>query len=167
MAASTPRPETIARLMRKLADRMDDQGDKVVRRAPILAARGWPTSTNGAEGGRSSDATSSTERSALNPGPFDGVDERLRNQLRVAFWVSMEIHASFDLIMAHASDDDPVPAGTGPCQVVGCDHVCNPRKNPNDRLRSGYCRRHYNRWIRLGRPDRGLFERFTEAEDVA
>jgi hypothetical protein len=164
---NTPTPTVLARNLRQLADRLDDEGDKAVRRAAVLAARGWPVSVNGSEGGRSSDPTSSTERAALNPGPFDGIDYRMRTQLSNLGVSVILLHASLDLVMAHASDDDPIPAGTGSCQVVGCDHICNPRKNPNDRLKAGYCPKHWRRWLRQGRPDRGWFERYTETEDVA
>jgi hypothetical protein len=162
-----PRPAVLARNLRQLADRLDDEGDRAIRQAPILAARGWPTSVNGSEGGRSSDPTSSTERAALKPGPFDDIDNRIARQLCYLWAGILHLHASLDTVMAHASDHDPVPPGTGPCAVDGCHHICQPRKNPNDRLRAGYCPKHHKRWLRLGRPDRSWYERFTETEDVA
>jgi hypothetical protein len=162
-----PKPTVLARNLRQLADRLDDEGDRALYRAPILAARGWPASTNGTDGGRTADPTSSTERAALNPGPFDGIDYRMRAQMSNLWAGIVFLHATLDTVMTHASDDDPIPAGTGPCQVVGCEHVCNPRKNPNDRLKAGYCPKHWRRWLRQGRPERGWFERYTETEDVA
>jgi hypothetical protein len=164
---NTPTPLVLARSLRQLADRLDDEGERAMRRAPILAARGWPVSVNGSEGGRSSDPTSSTERAALNPGPFDGIDYRMRTQLSNLAVSIVLLHASLDTVLTHASDDDPIPAGTGPCRVERCDHICNPRKNPNDRLKAGYCPKHWRRWLRMGRPDRGWFERYIETEDVA
>jgi hypothetical protein len=164
---STPTMTELARNLHQLAYRLEDQGDKAIRRAVILAARGWPVSTNGTDGGRSSDPTSSTERAALNPGPFDGIDYRMRTQMSNLMASIVFLHGTLDVVMAHASDDDPVPSGTGPCQVIACDHVCNPRKNPNDRIKAGYCPKHWRRWLRQGRPDRGWFERYTETEDVA
>jgi len=162
-----PAPSVLAKNLRQVADRLDDQGNRAIRQAIVLAARGWPATTNGIDGGRTADPTSSTERAALNPGPYDDIDNRLARQLQAAWHCCLELHASIDMILAHANDDDPIPPGTGICAVEGCDHVCNPRKKPDDRLRSGYCPKHYKRWVRLGRPERGSYIRFTETEDIA
>ncbi len=169
-----PLPAVLARNLRQLADRLDDEGDHAIRRAPILAARGWPTNLNGTDGGPSSDATSSTERAALNPGPYDDIDNRLHRQLNLCGLTVRLIHSSLDTLQVHKCKDtdcmicaDTFPGGTGPCPVELCDHVCNPRKKPDDRLRAGYCPRHYRRWLRQGRPDRGWYEHTTETEDIA
>lgn len=154
-------------VLRQLADRLADEGERAVCRAYEIAARGYPSSTNGSEGGRSSDPTSSTERAALNPSMFDDIDGRLKEHLRVCGWAARKVHDNLNVIMSHAPDDDPVPPGAGKCPVAGCGHNCNPRKKPDDRLRAGYCPKHYRRWCRLGRPDRGMFERYIETEDVA
>jgi hypothetical protein len=98
---------------------------------------------------------------------FDDIDGRLREHMRLCWYMAVKIHANLDVIMSHAPDDDEIPPGTGPCAVEGCDHVCNPRKKADDRLRAGFCPRHYKRWCRLGKPDRGWFIRYTETEDVA
>jgi hypothetical protein len=160
-------------VLRQFTDRLADEGDRAIRSAAILAARGWPTTTNGTDR-RSADTTTSTERAALEPGPWDDVDNRLARQLRLLFATVMQTHATFDLVATHVCTDsdcdicaDIVPGGTGRCAVDGCDHTCNPRKNPNDRLRAGFCPRHHKRWLRLGRPDRGRYIRFTETEDAA
>jgi hypothetical protein len=117
---NAPTPTVLARNLRQLADRLDDEGDRAVRRAPILAARGWPTSTNGNEGGRSSDPTSSTERAALNPDPrFDDIDGRLREHMRLCWYMAVRIHANLDVILSHAPDDDYVKPGTGVCDRCG------------------------------------------------
>jgi hypothetical protein len=156
-----PRPAVLARNLRQLADRLDDEGDRAMRQAPILAARGWPTTTNGTDGGRSSDPTSSTERAALKPGPFDGIDEQLAQQLNLTGHVVNRIHDSLDIILTHASDDDPIRPGSGPCRVDACHHICNPAKNQDDRLRSKYCPSCYKRYLRMGKPDKTWFERVT------
>ena len=162
-------PSELARILRPLADRLDDEGDKAVRRAPILAARGYPASTNGSEGGRSSDPTSSTERAALNPDPrFDDIDGRLREHMRLCGAMAVMVHANLDVIMSQGTDEDYIRPGTGACQVEGCDHICNPEKNQNDRLKLGrFCPRCYKRWDRWGRPDKDWFERHGMTEDVA
>lgn len=156
--ASPPTPTDLARNLRQLADRLDDEGDKAVRRAPVLAARGYPASTNGSEGGRSSDPTSSTERAALNPGMFDDIDGRLREHMRLCWYMAVKIHANLDVIMSHAPDDDPVPVGTGRC--LRCEKFCRPDdKRPHNRIRAGFCPACDTAWRRAGKPDRGIFIR--------
>lgn len=53
--------------------------------------------------------------------------------------------------------------GTGPCQACGdwCTGV-----DP-DRLKAGYCPRHYQRWVREDRPDRIEFQQRVKAETPA
>jgi hypothetical protein len=160
---NTPTPLVLARSLRQLADRLDDEGERAMRRAPILAARGWPVSVNGSEGGRSSDPTSSTERAALNPGPFDGIDYRMRTQLSNLAVSVVLLHASLDTVLTHASDDDPVPVGTGRC--LRCDRFCRPdARNPHNRIRAGFCPACDTGWRRAGKPDRGTFIRSYIAE---
>jgi hypothetical protein len=131
--------------------------------AELLAARGWPAAASGT-GPRSSDPTSSTERAAgtlsetreLSPPLFTGVDEQLSKHLRLIWLTGLNVQRTVTNILAHAPDDDPVPAGSGSCRR--CEHFCRPDKDQNDRIRSGYCRTCYNRWYYLGRPDRSSFE---------
>lgn len=178
MVASPPPPVELIPVLRQLAelrpilrqlvDRLDDQGDKAVRRAFELAARGYPASTNGNEGGRSSDSTSSTERAALNPSRFDDIDGRLSAHLRMCAYFAKLTHDNLNVIMSQGSDEDYVRPGTGKCQVEGCEHICNPEKNQHDRLKLGrFCPRCYKRWDRWGRPDKDWFERHGTTEDVA
>lgn len=47
-----------------------------------------------------------------------------------------------------------------PCRICGL----TPSGLGEDRLKSGYCPRHHQRWIRAGRPDRGRFETQQKAE---
>lgn len=117
-------------------------------RAHLLAEHGYPAGTLG-NGPRSSDSTSSTERNAtLTTNPFAGIDQELARLLRVAWHTGLRIQTCVDRIVAHAPDDDPVPAGTGPCTIRTCDHVCRPRRNPDDRLRSGLCPTCWAAWQR-------------------
>jgi hypothetical protein len=148
----------LVRQLRQLADRLDDQGERAMVRAVVLAARGWPVSTNGTDGGRSSDPTSSTERAALNPGPFDGIDYRMRTQMSTLWTGIIFLHGSLDVVMAHAPDDDPVPVGTGRC--LRCDKFCRPdNKQPHNRIRAGFCPACDTAWRRAGKPERGWFIR--------
>lgn len=151
-------PGTLARNLRQLADRLEDEGDKALWRAQTYAARGYPTATIGADGGRTSTTNTSTERAALDPDPFAGIDERFTKQLVVLGAVTMRIHDVLDVIMTHADDHDPIPPGSGPCLVHQCQHICNPKKNSNDRLRAGLCPAHYKRLTRMDpRPERDWF----------
>lgn len=147
--ANPPTPTTLARNLRQLADRLDDEGERAVRRAPVLAARGYPTSTNGSEGGRSSDPTSSTERAALNPGMFDDIDGRLREHMRLCWYMAVKIHANLDVILHHAPDDDPIPFGQGVCDRCGL--ICkggadSPRIHKNQLCHA--CNEAFRRWKR-------------------
>ena|GEM_PF-3621290 len=168
-----PAPSVLAKNLRQLADRLDDIGThkpaccRCIRcRAQTLAARGWPATTNGTDGGRSSDPTTSTERAALNPGPYDDIDNRLAQQLQAAWHCCLELHASIDMILAHANDDDPVPAGTGRC--LRCDKFVRPDgKHPHNRIQAGWCPACYRKWARDGRPDRSWFIRNPDEETAA
>lgn len=144
-----PPPHALAAHLRQVAKLLDGQATHNRTRAAtglcrcptctahLLAARGWPTGTNGTPG-RTSDPTSSTESAALVTGPFDGLDERLTDAMRQIWTAGLAIQEAMATIHAHAPDDDPLPAGAGPCQQ--CDHVCNSRhRGPEDRLRSGLC----------------------------
>jgi len=108
-------------------------------RAHTYAARGYPSSTIGDGGSRGSDTTSSTERAALANPIFAALGSNFEVALG-ALGVQLTIVENLTLtVLAHASDDDPIPAGQGPCVVPTCDHVCNPRKNWDDRRRAGLC----------------------------
>jgi hypothetical protein len=145
-------------------------------RAALLAARGWPAGGSGS-GPRSSDATSTTERAAgalsdtrqLAPPVFADVDEHLAKLLRMLWLTGLQLQRTAANVLSHAPDDDPVPAGSGPCQR--CPHVCRPDRKEGDRLRSGYCPTCYERWKYLRRLDptleRSAFEREHTHVDAA
>jgi hypothetical protein len=161
-----PQPRIIARNLRQLADQLDDTGPRAIRMAHLLAARGWPTTTTGTNGSRSSDQTSSTERAATNPGPYDDIDNRLARQLDLLDSAARLTFTTINTILTQASDDDPVPAGTGTC--LRCDKLVRPTaKRPHNRIQAGYCPACYRRWVRLGRPDRSTFCRTPDEQDVA
>ncbi|MGH8950187.1 MAG: hypothetical protein ACRDX9_02070 [Acidimicrobiia bacterium] len=158
-----PTPAALARNLRQLADRLDDQGDRAIRQAAVLAARGWPKSVVG--DGRGGTTASSTEHAATHPGPYDDIDNRFARQLRLLWVTILHTHATLDTIMSQASDDDPVPPGTGRC--LRCDKFVRPDgKRPHNRIQAGYCPACYRKWVRLGRPDRSTFARNNQ-QDVA
>jgi hypothetical protein len=125
--------------------------------AEILASRGLPSGTLGT-GARSSDPTSSTERAVglvgassdglTPPDPqFVGIDERLAKHMRIIWHAVTEATGLVGLIKSHASDDDPIPAGTGYC--VADETFCRPDdKHPDNRLRSGLCPACHQSWLR-------------------
>lgn len=125
-------------------------------RARLLGsgARGFPTGTLGdGTGSRGSDNTSSTERAAGlladRPDPWATIDEDLDRQLRTLWHEGLRTATLIDRIVAHAPDDDPIPAGTGPCTIRTCETVCRPTgKDLENRLKSGLCPTCYRAWAR-------------------
>lgn len=111
---------------------------------------GWPTATLGdGTGARTSDPTSSVERAAIDPDRWATIDTDLTRALRTIWHDGLTLLTLTDHITAHASDDDPVPAGTGPCTIRTCDTTCKPSgKNPDNRLRSGLCPACWTAWQR-------------------
>ncbi|MCI0635559.1 MAG: hypothetical protein L0206_16840 [Actinobacteria bacterium] len=120
-------------------------------RARTYAATGYPTRTLSDGAGRSSDSTSSTERAATETGLFADLDYRYAAALDTLDRALADAEGAVNRVMAHASDDDVVLAGTGPCVVTTCDHLCNPRKKPDDRLRGGLCPACHQAWLRYQR----------------
>jgi hypothetical protein len=161
-----PKPQIIARNLRQVADQLDDTGTQAIRIASLLAARGWPASTTGTDGGRNSDCTSSTERAALKPGPYDDIDGRLARQLRLLWATSVQLQETFITVLSQASTDDALPLGTGTC--LRCDKFVRPdAKRPHNRIQAGYCPACYRKWWRLGKPDRSTFIRTSDEETAA
>jgi hypothetical protein len=155
----TPTPKDLAARLRMAAAMLDAQGKHAVRLAPELAARGYPSSTLGDGGARGTTPGSSVERAALNADPtrrFVAVDVRLYAQFRTLWMLCNALESTVAAIVVHASDEDPLPAGSGACQC--CDRMCRPDAKPGDRLRAGYCPACYEAWRRLGQPDRVAFE---------
>jgi len=154
---SHPTPSVMANHAEDVAKRVRKDGHQVIRRATVLAARGLPNNTAGS-GSRGSDSTSPTERAVGlsgddgNATPPDAewhdVDADLARLHRNWWALGTQILAMYDRIQSHASDNDVIPAGAGPC-ACGCSKTCDPRKDPEDRLKSTLhptCYRRYHRW---------------------
>jgi hypothetical protein len=108
-------------------------------RAHTYAAAGYPTRTISDGGGRSSDRTSSTERAGTSGGLFVDLDFDLASALDGLDQRLASAEGLVAKILRHASDVDVVPSGIGPCCVATCEHFCDPRKDSEDRIRSGLC----------------------------
>lgn len=118
-------------------------------RSDRLAARGWPASVTGdGSGVRSTSTSSPTERAAEWTDPFADANDRLAVYLTRMRTDLLAVLAIAAIVDSHASDNDVVPPGSGACQC-GCGHICNPRKDPEDRLKSKLapsCHRRFVRW---------------------
>lgn len=169
MTVSHPPYRRIAGNLRDFANVLDALGEHNRRaaavgnchclgcRAEILAARGFPTGTLGS-GARSSDTTSSTERAVglggggevlSPPDPvFVGIDQKLAKHMRLIWAAVTEASGLVGVVNSHAPDDDPIPAGTGHCEC--CERFCRPdgAKDPDNRLRGGFCPACWRSWLR-------------------
>lgn len=163
-----PTPAVIAAQLERTARNLRTNGTQAGRWATLLAARGYPTATIG-NGTRTTATATSVERAVGLAGPdgpltppdpqWTDIDAILARLLRLLFWTAVRADTLVDRILAHATTDDPIPGGTGPCALRTCEHFCNPRKKPSDRLRRGLCPSHYNRWLEAGQPDLATFAR--------
>lgn len=111
---------------------------------------GYPTATLGdGTGTRTTNDTTTTERAALNPRQWDAIDTDLAHTLRAIWHAGLTVQTLVGRVNAQAPDDDPVPAGTGPCTIRTCETVCRPdHKHPDNRLRSGLCPACFEAWRR-------------------
>lgn len=141
-----PKPQVLAAHSHQVANDIADHGTAAVRMATELAARGYPSGTLG-DGGASSGASilvngervpvTSTEAAALAHDRFHDVDRLLATLFRTYWSTGVRIQQVMADVLAHASTEDRTPAGMGNC--VACDTFCNPRKDPNDRLKTNLC----------------------------
>jgi hypothetical protein len=158
-------PKQIAAQLRAAARLIEHDGRVAIIAAGYLAARGWPTGTLGdGTGSRTSSDLTSVESAVigrlpdkdiaadLQPGHWDGVDYRLAGLLRLLERGSIEAQSVLTDLVAHAQDLDPIPVGRGEC--AACARICDPARNSNDRLRSGFCNACRMAWDRAGRPPR-------------
>lgn len=164
---ASPSPKQLAAYLHDLADKVLRSGPRALDLAGLLADRGYPTSTAGAGvGGRSSDRTSSVERAVIaGPDRWSDTLRQLQHRHRALWVAALHLEAGIDEVLAHASDADPLPPGTGYCVCRGddppkknpdrqtdtwCATYCSPKQNgPEDRLKSGLapsCHRRFLRW---------------------
>lgn len=157
----------IAQHLREVATLIEDNGHHdghatpchcVPCQAQLLSARGWPTTVI-SDGSRSSDTTSSTERAVVSPPmrAFAGIDERIAKHLRLLWLTGLNVQADVRNVLAHGSDEDRLPPGSGECPR--CGHFCRPDLKYEDRLKSGYCSKCHRLWLIRGRPERSAFTR--------
>ena len=167
-----PTPSVIADAAETVAKRVRRDGTQTIRQASVLAARGLRAATGGIA---ASDPTTPVERAVglagdgndndppfnLTPADRDlhGIDAELARLHRQWWAIGDQLEALYDRIQSHATDDDPIPAGTGSCRR--CNQFWRPTADkPEDRIKSGYgapcC---YMKWVRAGRPDKTLFDR--------
>lgn len=139
-----PPPATLATYLHRIATHLETKGDRALDLATLLAARGYPTGGNG-NGSRTLAESSSTERAALAGAVWDGIDEQIRLDMRTLWTTALHLEANLARVLAHASDDDPIPIGRGECQA--CGRFCKG-DGTNDRLRSGFCHPCTGRWRR-------------------
>lgn len=124
-------------------------------RANTYASTGYPSRTISDGGGRSSDSTSSTERAGTERGLFVDLDYRYATALDALDRALADAQGVAATVLAHSSDDDPIPSGQGACVVTTCEHLCRPRKDSNDRLRAGLCPACHQAWLRYQRRNPG------------
>jgi hypothetical protein len=131
-----------------------------------LAQTGWPTTTTGdGRGGNDIEKLNGVESAATEMHPFAGMDTEFARLLRTFWLTARMVEDKVHKIRKHESDTEQL-AGLGDC--VACGHFCNPRKDPNDRRRNGYCnacRLAWTRWLKLN-PD-GLRPDFVRARRAA
>lgn len=160
-----PTPGTLADLLETVARTLRTKGHDATQLATQLAARGWPTTTlrTGPAGGNSDldddghrIELTSVERAAANPGPWAGIDERGDELYRAAWRIATDLDAWHTQVLAHGSDDDPLPAGSGTCAACG-DFVRADGNKPTHNIRGGLCGACRTAKSRLGIIDRDDF----------
>lgn len=143
-------PSAVAKLLHRLADSLDSDGPRAEELVRLLSARGWAAGTLGDGGARSTDDTSSVERTLLaGPARWAGKDRRYHALLQALERTAQALESLHTDVLAHAGDDDPVPVGTGGC--ICCARLCRPdpdRGRAGDRLRAGLCPACYRAWRR-------------------
>lgn len=148
----------IGDLLCRLGQLLIDHGAHAESMVALLAARGWGTGTLGDGGPRSSDPTSTTERAGTaDGGPllrWKGKDFRYHELAQALERHGRALEALHIDVMAHGSDDDPIPGGTGECAC--CGRFCRPdgSKEGRDefRLKAGLCPSCYKAYDRAHRP---------------
>lgn len=167
----TRRAPTTAQLviqLKALTRALEERGAQAEQLAPLLAARGWPTSS-GAAGNRGGNAelTSVEAAADTDPGTWRDIDTKLRWWITTTFALADLGQQMLTTIAARAAADDEHDgratgqAGTGTC--LACDRWVPGTEH--DRLRAGFCDTCRKAWERSGRPDRAAFIRNRPKSD--
>lgn len=167
MTVAAPSPKELAVQLRSLASALDQHGHRALELAPLLAARGWPTTTM-PSGSRGNSELTSVEAAADNPNvDWDNVDQKLDAALHRCWVDILDVRTLITNITSHAGADDRKTnqqPGSGDCLVCS-KYVPGTAE---DRLRAGYCNACRMAWVRADRPDRVMFQRthrrFLDAE---
>ena len=171
----------VAKLLRRVATGLEG-GNRAEEMASLLAAEGWSSGTTGDGGSRGTEDVSSVERSMGLAGPsktptrglldrWKGVDRRRHQLIRDLKRLASDLEHLDGQLLAHTSDHDRVPAGTGEC--AACGRFCRPTKaRPGFRLRSTLCPSCYGAWRDARMPEprsdwiRARRERLTDDAGV-
>lgn len=116
--------------------------------ADRYAARGFPSSTAGTPGGTNGSDTTPTEAAALTIPLYDDIDHDLAealDDLRRNLKRVHDLHRKLTATTNRDPDSDK-PGGLGWCDACGT--FTNPKVDPDDRLRSGFCPRCHRAWLR-------------------
>ena len=138
---TAPTPAQLARALREAADLVDRHGAKALELAPLLAARGWGTSTLGDGGSRGTTDDTTTERAALNRSPYRDVDARLLRWWQATWTLTTAGADLITKITAHAALDEDHDGRATNTPGSGACIVCTKwaTGGVNDKLIAGYC----------------------------
>lgn len=145
-----PPPIALAEALEHLAQQLRTHGDHATHQAQLLAARGWPTGSDGPT--PTTTPLTPLEAAALHPHGYTNIDHDLAKAMHHT-WTGTHLTTTLlTRILAHA---DPTSAGrtirhtgTGPCLACGRDVP----GTAVDRLRGGWCDACRKAWDRAGRP---------------
>lgn len=151
----TPRPATIGIYLQDigklLRDEISHERNKTHCRcidctAERLALIGWPVSTTGdGRGSNDIEKLNGVEAAATMVHPYEGIDLEVRKVRRMLWLAARMTEDIYQKVRKHESDTEKA-AGLGNCEI--CERFCNPRKNPNDRLRGSWCPACVSAWRR-------------------
>lgn len=128
--------------LKNLTRALEANGAQAERMAPLLAARGWPTSTLGDGGSRSTSEHTSTERAGSHRDRWADADQKLaRFYLQTYTLVTAGQQLIADLAGHAIADEDHEHEGRATTPNGGWCLACDRWVTgaADDRLRSGFC----------------------------
>ena len=140
------RPPTRIQLitqLKNLTKMLEDHGAMAERMAPLLAARGWTTTTLGDGGSRGTSELTSTERAADHRNRWADADQKLIQLYVATYGIIGALDQTIADLTAHATTDAEHEGHhlTRTNTTGGWCQACN-RWVPgtaDDRIRSGFC----------------------------